>query len=253
MIKAIIIDDESKGIEILRILIDNHCPDVTVVGSAEVVEEGLELINKLQPDLIFLDIEMSGETGFDLLEKVKPYVFHVIFVTAHSEYAVRAFRYSVSDYLLKPVDTQELIDAVQKVNCLLKEGQNYDENYLRDKPDANLTLKIPFHQRAVFVKMADIIRVEADGAYTRIHLTENRQYVISYNIKVVEEQLDKKMFMRIHRSHIINLSKVRTLIGEADQAGMCDGTMIQVSRRVRANFISIIEGKPGVKMDKRRL
>src|SRR5688572_6421166 len=104
MIKAIIIDDESKGIEILKLLINNHCPDVTVIGWAEEVEEAILLINNLQPNLIFLDIEMTGETGFDLLEKIKPYAFHVIFVTAHSEYAVRAFRYSVSDYLLKPVD-----------------------------------------------------------------------------------------------------------------------------------------------------
>ncbi len=247
MIKAIIIDDESKGIEVLRILINNHCPDVTVVGSAEEVEEGIQLIDKLQPDLIFLDIEMTGETGFDLLEKVKPYLFHVIFVTAHSEYAVRAFRYSVSDYLLKPVDNQELIDAVQKVNVMLQEGQNNGEHYLREKPDANLTLKIPFHQRAVFVKMSDIIRVEADGAYTRIYLTGNRQYVISYNIKVIEEQLDKNLFMRVHRSHIINLCRVSSPIGEAMYVTMSDGSKIEIARRIRANFISSMEGRQGIK------
>src|SRR4030095_7444347 len=246
MIKAIIIDDESKGIEILRILINKHCPDVTVVGSAEEVEEGIELINKLQPDLIFLDIEMTGETGFDLLEKVKPYAFHVIFVTAHSEYAVRAFKYSVTEYLLKPVDNQELIDAVRKVNAMLKEGQNGDAGYLKDKPHANLTLKIPFHQRSVLVKISDVIRIEADGAYTRIHLTADRNYVISYNIKIVEEQLDTNQFLRVHRSHIINLCKVCTPIGEAKHAMMCDGSKINISRRMRQIFMSLMENKqPG--------
>ncbi len=243
MIKAIIIDDESKGIEILRILINNHCPDVTVVGSAEEVDVAMQLINTLQPDLIFLDIEMTGETGFDLLEKVKPYTFHVIFVTAHSEYAVRAFKYSVTEYLLKPVDTQELIDAVQKVNTLLNEGPNGSETFLSDKLQENLTLKIPFHQRSVLIKIADIIRVEADGAYTRIHLTANRNYVISYNIKVVEEQLDTNQFMRVHRSHIINLSKVIAPIGDAKYATMCDGTKIIIARRMRQYFMSLMKNK----------
>ena len=244
MIKAIIIDDESKGIEILRILINNHCPDVTVVGYAEEVAEGIKLINELQPDLIFLDIEMTGETGFDLLEKIRPYTFHVIFVTAHSEYAVRAFKYSVSDYLLKPVDNQELIDAVHKVKLLLKEGHNGDQSYLRDKPHANLTLKIPFHQRSVLVKISDIIRIEADGAYTRIYLTANRDYVISYNIKVIEEQLDASKFMRVHRSHIINLTKVSAVLDEAKYAGMCDGSKIEIARRIRQSFMSLMENKP---------
>ena len=240
MIKAIIIDDESKGIEILKVMIKKHCPDVTVIGWAEEVDEAITLINKLQPDLIFLDIEMSGETGFDLLGKVKPYTFHVIFVTAHSEYAVKAFRYSVSDYLLKPVDIQELTEAVQKVARLMKEAQQDDTNFPGDRIQ---TLKIPFHQSSVFVKMTDIIRIEADGAYTRIYLTGDRKYVISYNIKVVEELLDMNLFMRVHRSHIINLSKVSELIGEAKQAGMCDGSKIKIARRLRTNFISQIERK----------
>ncbi len=243
MIKAVIIDDESKGIEILRILIKNHCPDITVIGCAEEVHEAVELINRKQPDLIFLDIEMSGETGFDLLEKVKPTSFHVIFVTAHSEYAVRAFRYSVSDYLLKPVDISELKEAVQKVKSLIKEEQYDGRQYLYQNGEANLTLKIPLHQSAVFVKMSDIIRIEADGAYTQIYLTGNRNYVISYNIKTVEEHLDINLFMRVHRSHIINLSKVSGVIGEARQAEMIDGSRVEISRRIRSGFISNIRKK----------
>jgi two-component system, LytTR family, response regulator len=242
MIKAVIIDDESKGIEILRILIETHCKDVQVLGSAEAVDDALHLITSLQPDLIFLDIEMSGETGFDILEKIKPYPFHVVFVTAHAEYAVRAFRYSVSDYLLKPVDTLELIEAVQKVTMLLKEAVG---NNIIDSSLSKLTLKIPFHQRSIVVKMIDIIRVEADGAYTQIYLTDKRKYVVSYNIKVVSEQLDMHLFMRVHRSHIINLAKVINLEGEATSVNMCDGSKIKISRRIRSNFVTNYEKLAG--------
>jgi two-component system, LytTR family, response regulator len=241
MIKALIIDDESKGIEILKVLIKNHCPVVNIVGWAEEVDEGIELINSLQPDLIFLDIEMSGETGFDLLSRVKPYKFQVIFVTAHGEYAVRAFRYSVSDYLLKPVDIHELKEAVNKVYRIMHEEPQ--ENGALNHNGSNLTLKIPFHQRAVFVKMADIIRIEADGAYTKIYLTDHRHYVVSYNIKVVEDLLDMQLFTRIHRSHVININKVSSLSDDGRVVLMCDGTSIKIARRERNEFISRIDEK----------
>lgn len=249
MIKAVIIDDESKGIEILKVLINKYCPEVQLIGWAEEVDEAILLINSLQPNLIFLDIEMTGETGFELLERVKPYSFHVILVTAHSEYAVRAFRYSVADYLLKPVDFDELKEAVKKVGTLLQEDHSVDGNNSGDTRDSKLTLKIPFHQRMIFVKITDIIRVEADGAYTRIYLTDKRKYIVSYNIKVIEMQLDKNLFMRVHRSHIINLRKVSTPIGDGRQARMYDGTIINIARRIRTTFILHIQSIPEVKSD----
>lgn len=243
MIDAIIIDDEFKGIEILKILLKKYCPEVNVVGWAEEIDGAIELIDKKQPDLIFLDIEMSGESGFDLLEKVKPNSFHVIFVTAHSEYAVRAFRYSVSGYLLKPVDTADLLEAVQKVKSIIGEEQISNDHALKKKSEPNYTLKIPLNQGSVFVKMSDVIRIEADGAYTHIYLTGKRNYLVSYNIKVVEEHLDHSIFIRVHRSHIINLSKVTSVSGETNQITMCDGSLIQISRRIRTNFIALFEGK----------
>ena len=237
MIKAIIIDDESKGIEILRILLKNHCPEVNVIGFAEEVTEAINLVNKLQPDLIFLDIEMADGTGFDLLVKVKPYSFHVIFVTAHSEYAVRAFRYSVSDYLLKPVDSSDLVEAVQKVKLMIDEVQHKILNSEKQN-DVNQTLKIPVNHGSVFIKINDIIRIEADGSYTRIYLSGSRNFVISYNIKVVEEHLNTKQFIRVHRSNIINLCKVKMVSGQGAYVVMCDDAIIKISRRIRTNFIS---------------
>jgi two-component system LytT family response regulator len=233
MIKAIIVDDESKGIQILRILIKNHCPDVEVIGWAEDVDEAIELITRMEPELVFLDIEMAGEGGFSLLEKIGQRNFHVVFVTAHSQYAVKAFRYSVADYLLKPVYVVELKQAIEKVKLLMQEQKVMS-------PDENVetTLRIPLHQGAVFVKMHDIIRLEADGAYTRIFLSGKRTYLTSYNIKIFSEHLDMNLFMRIHRSHIINLNKIKKVISDGKHVEMTDDSAVKISRRIRCNFLT---------------
>lgn len=231
--KAVIIDDESKGIEILRILLEINCPNVNVIGHAEEIEEAVRLIDTTHPDLVFLDIEMPGENGFSVLEKVKAKNLHVIFVTAHSQYAVKAFRYSVTDFLLKPVDAAELKDAVQKTENLIRESRNESAN----KEEVPSTLRIPLANRTIFIKMSDIIRLEADGAYTRIFVP-NQQYVASYNIRVFEEHLDKNYFMRVHRSHIINLYKIKKLVTEKKLlAEMTDDSRIKISRRIKNSFL----------------
>jgi len=237
MIKAIIVDDESKGIQILRILIKNHCPDVEVTGWAEEVDEAIELINRTAPQLVFLDIEMAGEGGFSLLEKIGQRNFHVVFVTAHSQYAVKAFRYSVADYLLKPVYVVELKQAIEKVKVLMQE-----QKVLSTNENIETTLRIPLNQGTVFVKMNDIIRLEADGAYTRIFLPGNRTYLTSYNIKIFEEHLDLNLFMRVHRSHIINLKKVKRIIeGRTLIAELTDGSKVEISRRIKNSFLLKVE------------
>jgi two-component system, LytTR family, response regulator len=238
MIKAVIVDDESKGIEILRMLVETHCSDVKIEGYAEEVEDAIKLINAKQPDLVFLDIEMSGESGFELLEKVKTKNLHVIFVTAHSQYAVRAFRYSVADYLLKPVDSTELKDAIEKVKVLMKDDQQGLKESIHPAEEEMLTLRIPLPNRTVSVSMTDIIRLDADGAYTKIFLTGNKQYFVSYNIKIFEEHLDLNLFMRVHRSHIINLKKVSKITGgKRLLAEMTDDSKVEISRRVRIKFL----------------
>ncbi|HKR07449.1 MAG TPA: LytTR family DNA-binding domain-containing protein [Bacteroidia bacterium] len=239
MIKAVIVDDESKSIEILRMLVETHCSDVKIEGYAEEVEDAIKLINAKQPDIVFLDIEMSGESGFELLEKVKTKNLHVIFVTAHSQYAVRAFRYSVADYLLKPVDSTELKDAIEKVKLLMKDDQQVSkENIHLAEEEEKLTLRIPLPNRTVSVSMTDIIRLEADGAYTKIFLAGNKQYFVSYNIKIFGEHLDPNLFMRVHRSHIINLKKVTKITGGKQLlAEMTDDSKVEISRRVRLKFL----------------
>ncbi|MCW5898160.1 MAG: response regulator transcription factor [Flavobacteriales bacterium] len=234
---AIIIDDEAKAIAVLRRLIDRACPQVKVLAEAEDVEDGVTAIRTMRPQLVFLDVDLSGATGFDLLERLEDRRFHVILVTAHPEYAVKAFRYSVTDYLLKPVDDEELRRAVAKVAELV-------ERDAKQRPDADRplrhTLRIPSTEGAVFVRMEDIMRLEAEGAYTHIHVAGKRHFS-SYNLKQFEEHLDPAWFMRVHRSHVVNLRMVRSV---QDRDGLklelVDGTQVPVSRRQKADLLNLI-------------
>ena len=244
MMQAIIIDDEAKGIEILKILLKKCCPDVKVIGQAEEISEAVDILTLKQPDLIFLDIEMSGGTGFDVLEKIKSKTFHVILVTAHSEYAVKAFRYSVVDYLLKPVDISELKEAIEKVNILIQEEKKNATHERKVDTSPVQTLRIPQHHGALFLKMSDIVRLEADGAYTRIYISGNKKYIVSYNIKLFEEHLDMNLFLRVHRSHIINLAKIKKVVkGRKLFVKMSDDYHVEISRRASANFLDILRVK----------
>src|ERR1041385_651877 len=235
MIRAVIVDDEFKGIEILKLLLKHHCPEVEIIGQAEEINDAVNLIRDAQPDLIFLDIEMSGGTCFEILEQVKALNFHLILVTAHSEYAVKAFRYSVVDYLLKPVDIIELKEAVEKVKTLMTEERN-SSRIENEMTAAKLTIRVPQQHGAVFIKMLDIIRLDAEGAYTRI-VTDKKEYLVSHNLKMFETILDMNFFARIHRSHIINLTKVRRIIdGKIVLVEMTDNSRIEISRRMKNTF-----------------
>ncbi len=235
MIQAVIVDDEFKGIEILKLLLKHHCPEVEIIGQAEEINDAVSLIRDTQPDLVFLDIEMSGGTCFEILEAVKTLNFHLILVTAHSEYAVKAFRYSVVDYLLKPVDIIELKEAVEKVKALMAEERN-SSRIENEMTAAKLTIRVPQQHGAVFIKMLDIIRLDAEGAYTRI-VTDKKEYLVSHNLKMFETILDMNFFARVHRSHIINVTKVRRIIdGKMVLVELTDNSRIEISRRMKNTF-----------------
>jgi len=230
MIKAVIIDDVQKAIILLRGLLKEYCPEVKVVGEAENAEEAISMIESHRPQLVFLDIEMSGKSGFNLLEEIKGRNFHVIFVTAHSEFAIKAFRFSVTDYLLKPVSADELKQAVTKVQNLIPLTASYMQ-----------TLRIPTTTEAVFVNIQSIIRLEAEGHYTHIYLENGKHYMSSYHLKQFEEHLDPNLFRRIQRSHLINREKIKSVV---DKKGllieMADGTIIEVSRRSKKATLEIL-------------
>lgn len=216
-IRAILIDDEELARIGMDYLIKKHTPHVEVVGEAESAEEGVALIKKLKPDLVFLDIEMAEYDGFDMLDKIDGIDFEVVFVTAHNQFALRAFKYEAIDYILKPVDPEDLIAAVEKVDLRLKK-RNTDlpasdtVDYLSSQYSK---ISVPNNEGFKFINITDIIRMEADGSYVTIYTENDRPCVVSRPLGYYANILNKRMFVRIHRSHLINLHKVKEFRKEA--------------------------------------
>jgi len=243
MIRAVIVDDELKGRETLRTLIMRHCKGIEVVGMADSVASGVTLIRNAAPDLVFLDIEMPGGKGFDLLDKVKDKNFEIIFTTAYSQYAIKAIRFSALDYLLKPVNPQELQDAVLKVAQLLSASTSNRRNV--DALLSNLKennepkkLALPNTEGVAFVNLDEIIRCMADANYTGIYLMSGKKILVARTLKDYEELLSEDDFCRVHHAHLINLRHVREYIkGEGGTVLMSDGTRVEVSRRKKNEFL----------------
>jgi len=209
MIQTILIDDESKGRKILSNFLHKYCPNVNIIGEADGVQTGKDLIDTLQPDLVFLDIEMKDGTGFDLLEKFTQFSFGVIFVTAHNEYALKAFKYSAIDYLLKPVLPDELITSVNKFEAEkdLKNLSYKLENLIKNRTELK-RLALPTSSGVELLKIEDIIYCEASGNYTIFHNIKNKEITVSKTIKEYERMLINSNFFRIHQSYLVNLSFV---------------------------------------------
>ncbi|MEY4604789.1 MAG: hypothetical protein RIT43_2081 [Bacteroidota bacterium] len=213
-IKALIIDDSSQARKLLRLMLNELTPSINLVGDAENVEEGLRLIEKVQPDAIFLDIEMPGKTGLQLAEILieRNYQGKVVFTTAYNAYAIRAFRLSAIDYLLKPIQEDQLIEAVEK----LREEKMNRENAARLKvlaknlnEDRNQVLCIPTQAGFDYIQVNDVEYLEADGSYVQIYCTDNRALTVSKNLKYFENALaENKNFVRPHRSYLVNVNFV---------------------------------------------
>jgi two-component system, LytTR family, response regulator len=243
MIRTVIVDDEIDSIRVTQKLLDAFCPQVQVVGTAGGVETALELIRDTKPDLLLLDIEMSQGNAFDLLNQLLPEVFQVIFVTAFDNYAVRAFKYSAVDYLLKPVDIDDLRDAISRVlerprQQDLTEQMKALLSNLGVMPMPQQKMAIPTITGLQFVALQDIIRFEAKGNYTTIFLSNADPVLATKTIKDYEETLPESIFYRIHNSHIINLSKIREYQkGRGGTVVMEDGSIIEVATRRREDFL----------------
>jgi two-component system LytT family response regulator len=212
--RAIIVDDEVKARRVLLSLLEEHCPALQVVDQAGSVPEALRCIHTHQPDLVFLDIEMPGYTGFQLLELLPEANFQVIFTTAYSEYALQAFEVSAIDYLLKPIRIQKLIAAVEKASRMLEQQevnkltiQTLKSNLQQQQVTR---MAIPVNDGLIFTDIGDIMMLVADGAYTHIYLKTNpKPLLISKPIKEFEQALEQHPdFFRSHRSFLVNLQFV---------------------------------------------
>ena len=245
--KAVIIDDELNSVDVLKRLIEKYCPEVTVIGEAENAEEGRQIIKMLSPDIIFLDIEMPLESGFDMLDKFYEDDLNVIFITAYDHYALKAIKYAALDYLLKPVDIDELILAVNKVAEKIKRksssgGIELLKQYLQ-KEIANNKIALPTAEGLRFVNIQEIIRCEACGNYTKIFLIANQHYLITRTLKEYEEILAPNNFLRIHHAHLININHVEQYVkGKGGYVIMKDGSIVDISIRKKQEFLSRFAG-----------
>lgn len=246
MIRTVIVDDEPNSLSSLQYLLKEYCPEVLILGVAEDAEKGFKAIRELQPDLVLLDIEMPYGNAFDLLNRLAPVQFEVIFITAFDNYSINAFRYSALDYLLKPINITELQAAVQKAarQIQLKQIGNRIDNLLTNlsqgqQQPASRKIAFPTAEGYIFVNEDEIVRLEAIRNYTNLYLKDHQKIVISRTLKEFEEMLDEKNFTRIHHSHIINHRYIkRYLRGRGGYIELEDGTRLEVSIRKKEDFLS---------------
>ncbi len=240
MIKAIIVDDEKRGRDSLQRLLEEYCPAVSIIGQAESVDSAAELISEGQPELVFLDVEMPRGSGFDLLKRFEPAPFRTIFITAHNHYAIKAIRSMASDYLLKPVDVDELMTAVEHVVATIRSERTAP---LSTDPAPVLKsgkLAVPVKDGIAFLAPSEIIRLQADGSYTYL-FTAAERYTASRNIKEYEDLLSHSTFFRAHNSHLINLEHVKSFSRtEGYFVTMSDGSSVEVSRRRKDDFLRLM-------------
>jgi two-component system, LytTR family, response regulator len=242
--RSLIIDDEPKNVRILKKLLEDYCPQVEVIGDADDAKMAYSTIRELKPELVFLDIEMPYGNAFDLLDKLLPIDFEIIFITAFDDYSLKAFKYSALDYLLKPVDIEELKAAVKKASEKIT-GKNINlqlGNLLSNLKNSQVTLQkiaLPHADGIVFINVEEIIRCEANGNYTIIYADSKEKITASKTIKDYEELLPPGIFCRIHNSHIINLNRIKKYHrGRGGFVVMDDGTSIEVASRRRDEFLA---------------
>lgn len=244
MIRALIIDDEKKGITILKQLLQRHCPQAEVVATSSNPKEAIALIAEHKPNLVFMDIEMPGMNGFELLKSLDEINFEVIFTTAFNEYAVKAIRFSALDYLLKPIDAEELKTAVRRMETKMKSSaqkENLEQFFQNIKnlqsPFARITLSTS--EGLIVQEVKDIIYCEATGSYTTFFLKNNEKIMVSKGIGEFEELLKDHHFFRVHHSFLINMNEIKKYIrGDGGTVILSNGKEIDVAKRRKDQFLA---------------
>lgn len=247
MINTILIDDEVTGLESLKLSIEKYCPDIAVKGAFKSPQLGLAGIRKIKPDLVFLDVQMPQMSGFDVLQQASPINFDVIFVSAYDQYAIKAIRFSALDYLLKPVDVDELIHAVRKAKDRVNKKSSIYQyqsvlNNIQLKSGKIEKLAVPTADGIDFFETRDIIYCKADGSYTVIMLKNNQRVFVCKNLIDFENLLIESGFCRVHHSHLINLSHVQKYVkGEGGYVILTDNHHVDISRRKKEEFLALLD------------
>ncbi|MBK7434275.1 MAG: response regulator transcription factor [Chitinophagaceae bacterium] len=247
MINCIIIDDEAQNIKLLQNMLEMHCPSVKILATETSAKNGLLLIDELQPELVFLDVEMPHLNGFDLLKKLEPVNFETIFVTAYSHYAIEAFEHQATGYVTKPIQSDKLIAAVQSATKKI-EDKNINRNLfslLEQNTQKTTPEKIPLSTSSglLFVKLSDILYCESNGNYTSFYLANSdKPVLVSRQLGEYEKLLPETHFTRIHDKYIINLSFIREYIkGSGGEVVLENGKELPVAARRKEDFLSRFE------------
>lgn len=246
MIKAIIIDDEPSAINTLRLMLERYVPEITDLHFTSNPEEALEIIQKTPPDILFLDIQMPLMNGFELLRKVPSINFKVIFTTAHDQYAIQAIRFSALDYLLKPIDADELRGAINLYLQRNHTDQVHDDQYknllnnIKAKDKKEFRLAIPTNTGMYFYSPDEIIRLEGESNYTRLFFTDKKPLLVSKTLKEYDEILADHGFIRVHKSHLVNKKYVINYTTDGLLV-LTDQSKVEISRRRRDEVIAALK------------
>lgn len=240
MLKAILLDDEPNCVKLLALQLQEHCPQVEIIAQCTDSQEGLKTIRALQPDVVFLDIEMPCMNGFSLLEQLEDISFSLIFVTAYDAFALKAFRFSALDYLLKPVEAQELKAAVAKA----EKRQRLDSRQIDllkwqyQSGQVPQKLAVPHHGGVSFVELKEIVLCEADSNYTKIVLSSGKHYLLTKTLREVQEFLEERNFLRVHRQYLVNLDHIKSYVrGEGNYLVMTNEASVPVGRNQKARLL----------------
>lgn len=248
-ITAIIIDDEFQSRNILSKVILQSAPEIKLVGQASSVEEAFIAINELNPQLIFLDIMMRDETGFDMLQRFSRFPFDIIFTTAYNDFAIKAFKYNAIDYLLKPIDKEELRLAVDRAKERITNRHHASPEQMdnlfksvHNQGAVDNKIALPTSEGFEIIELDEILYCQSNSSYTYFYLTQKRKLISSYPLKQYDEILGERNFFRAHKSFLVNLSHVKTYRkGEGGTIVMTDGQEIEVSRRNKEAFMKIFK------------
>ncbi len=250
-IKTIIVEDEINARKALENMLLFYCPEVEVAGYAATIEEGVELINRVSPDLLLLDIQIKDGTSFDILKKIKKKNLKIIFITAHDQYALKAIKLSAMDYLLKPVSPSELKKAVDKVIKALDDEEHLKlqiETTIENFGHVNQNKKIILNtnQSVFVVEIKHLIRCESNENYTNIYVEGGKQILISKTLKDFEEMLTPYGFFRVHQSHLINLQFVESFEKKGSgKVRLSTGDKVPVSSRRKEDFLKVLRAFSG--------
>lgn len=250
MISAVIIDDETRSVKSLRDDIVLYCPEIDIIGEADDVKSGVELVRTVNPKLLFLDIQMPDGTGFDLLKRliilkggVDKLDFQVIFTTAHEQYAIKAIKFSALDYLMKPIDPDELVEAVKKIKDKNKIASSHIDTLLENITHSGLSKKIALNtaESILVYNIDEIIRCESQRNYTQFFFKTGKPVLVSTTLGVYDNLLKEHEFIRVHHSHLINLSHLKKFVKtDGGYAIMTDDSNVPVAQRKRDHLLKLL-------------